>query len=161
MSQGPGHPGPGPKLQDTHGECNYLLSGRLPTVRQTTYCQANYLLSKLGAVTHGESNYLLSGKATYCQACTQPLHRLAPNNRILAPKSFRILCTQQRIHAPNRSTDHHPKSAYMHQSLSAYMKPQTPSKNKISSAYMHCIPKHSIDSHISHIHPLRYHALPT
>ena len=67
MGQGPGPLGQGagaplPKLQDTHGKCNYLLSGRLPTVRQTTYCQANYLLSKLGAVTHGESNCLLSGR---------------------------------------------------------------------------------------------------
>ena len=72
-ARGRGARAPGPKLQDTHGECNYLLSGRLPTVRQTTYCQANYLLSKLEAVTHGESNDLLSGRlptvrqATYCQ----------------------------------------------------------------------------------------------
>ena len=35
---GPGAGAPGPKLQDTHGESNYLLSCRLPTVRQTTYC---------------------------------------------------------------------------------------------------------------------------
>ena len=38
MCQGPGPLGPGAgapglKLQDTHGECNYLLSGRAPTVR--------------------------------------------------------------------------------------------------------------------------------
>ena len=64
---GPLGPGaPGPTLQDTHGKC-------------TTYCQAGYLLS---------------GKANYCQACTQPLHRLAANNRRHAPKRFRI-------HAPN------------------------------------------------------------
>ena len=54
---GPGALGaPGPKLQDTHGECNYLLSGKLPTVRQS---------------------YLLSGKL--------PTVRHAPNNRIHAP----------------------------------------------------------------------------
>ena len=39
LGQGPGPVGPGPKLQDTHGESNYLLSGRLPNVRQS------YLLS--------------------------------------------------------------------------------------------------------------------
>ena len=43
LGQGPG--GPGTKLQDAHGECNYLLSGKLPTVRQATYYQASYLLS--------------------------------------------------------------------------------------------------------------------
>ena len=44
---GPGAGAPGPKLQDTHGECNYLLSGKLPTVRQS------YLLSgKLPTVRH-------------------------------------------------------------------------------------------------------------
>ena len=54
---------PGRKMQDTHGERNYLLSGKLLTIRQTTYFQANYLLSgRLSAVM-----------------------KLAPNNRILHP----------------------------------------------------------------------------
>ena len=44
---------PGPKMWDTRGARNYLLSGRLPTVRQATYSQASYLQS---------------GKATYSQA---------------------------------------------------------------------------------------------
>ena len=101
MGQGLGPLGPGPKLQDTHGECNYLLSGRLPTVRQTTYCQANYLLSKLEAVTHGESNYLLSGRP--------PTVRQAKTVR----------------HAPNRSIDLHPTTAYMHPRVFAYMHPTT------------------------------------
>ena len=35
---GPGAGAPGPKLQDTHGECNYLLSGRLPTVSRCQRC---------------------------------------------------------------------------------------------------------------------------
>ena len=62
---------PGPRLQDTHGECNYLLSGRLPTVRQA--------------------------------------------------KTVR--------HAPNRSIDLHPTTAYMHPKVSIYMHPTT--------AYLH------------------------
>ena len=48
---GPGAGAPGPKLQDTHGECNYLLSGRLPTVRQA------------------------NGR---CQRCAQKAHTLHP-----------------------------------------------------------------------------------
>ena len=49
--------------------------------------KATYSQAKLPTV---RQSYLLSGKATYCQACTQPLHRLAPNNRIHAPKSPHI-----------------------------------------------------------------------
>ena len=52
---------PGPNLQDTHGESNYLLSGKLPTVRQAKIVR----------------------------------------------------------HAPNRSIDLHPTSAYMHPRVSA------------------------------------------
>ena len=33
LGQGPGGPLPKPKMWDTRGECNYLLSGKLPTVR--------------------------------------------------------------------------------------------------------------------------------
>ena len=43
-----------------NGECNYLLSGKLPTVRQATYSQA-----KLPTI---RQSYLQSGKATYSQA---------------------------------------------------------------------------------------------
>ena len=104
---------PGPKMWDTRGERNYLLSGRLPTVRQATYCQAKlptvrqatYSQAKLPTV---RQSYLQSGKATYSQACTQqphtctqPSHRHAPKRHRHAPKSihrlapnFRILCTQ-------------------------------------------------------------------
>ena len=63
----------------TYCQADYLLSGKLPTVG------ANYLLSKLGAVTHGESNYLLSGRLPTvrqangrCQRCTQKAHTLHP-----------------------------------------------------------------------------------
>ena len=105
LGQGPGPLGPGPKLQDTHGECNYPLSGRLPTVRQTTNCQANYLLSKLEAVTHGDP---LSGSLPTvrqaegrCRRCTQKPHMLHPEV----------------------SAYMHPKSAYMHPRVSAYMHP--------------------------------------
>ena len=104
---------PGPKMWDTRGERNYLLSGRLPTVRQATYCQAKlptvrqatYSQAKLPTV---RQSYLQSGKATYSQACTQqphtctqPSHRHAPKRHRHAPKSihrlapnFRILCIQ-------------------------------------------------------------------
>ena len=89
-----------------NGECNYLLSGKLPTVRQS---------------------YLLSGKlptvrqATYSQACTQPIHRHAPKRHRHAPKSLhrlapnnRTLCTQPlHRHAPKKRI-HSPKSSRIH-----------------------------------------------
>ena len=52
-----------------NGECNYLLSGKLPTVRQ----------------------------ATYSQACTQPSHRHAPKRHRHAPKSLHRLAPNNRI----------------------------------------------------------------
>ena len=82
---------PGPKIWDTRRECNYLLSGKLPTIRQATYYQASYLLSgRLSAVmklaTYYQADYLLSGKLpTVRQAisryetCTQQPHTLHPN----------------------------------------------------------------------------------
>ena len=88
-----------PKLQDTHGECNYLLSGRLPTVRQTTYCQASYLLS---------------GKATYSQA-KLPTVRHAPNNRIHAPN--------RAIDMHPKAAYMHPKGIDMHPKVSIYFAP--------------------------------------
>ena len=70
---------PGPKMWDTRGECNHLLSAKVPTVRQATYCQASYLQS--GKATYSQAklptvrqSYLQSGKATYSQACTQQPH---------------------------------------------------------------------------------------
>ena len=55
---------PGPKMWDTRGDSNYLLSGKLPTFKQATYCQASYLLSgKPSAVVR---------QATYSQASLQP-----------------------------------------------------------------------------------------
>ena len=71
---------------------------------QTTYCQASYLLSgKPSAVmklaTYCQASYLLSGKPS-------AVMKLAPNSR---------------IHAPKRLIDMHPKSAYMHPNVSAYM----------------------------------------
>ena len=52
-----------------------------------------YRIHRESVTTYCQADYLLAGKATYCQACTQPLHRLAPHNRIHASKI--------RIHAPN------------------------------------------------------------
>ena len=64
---GPGPLGaPGPRCRirvvhvTTYCQASYLLSGKLPTVRQATYCQA-----KLPTV---RQSYLQSGKATYSQA---------------------------------------------------------------------------------------------
>ena len=93
-----------------NGECNYLLSGKLPTVRQS------YLLSgKLPTVRHAPNRSIdmhpkgidmhpkvsidLHPTTAYFAPnnrilCTQPLHRHAPKRRIHAPKS-------SRIHAPN------------------------------------------------------------
>ena len=68
---------------------SYLLSGKLPTVRQS------YLQS--GKLPTVRQSYLQSGKTTYSQA-KLPIVRHAPHNR---------------MHAPNRSIDMHPKAAYM------------------------------------------------
>ena len=91
----------------TYCQASYLLSGKLPTVRQATYCQAKlptvrqatYCQAKLPTV---KQSYLQSGKATYSQA-------KLPTVR----------------HAPNRSIDMHPKAAYMHPIVSIYMHPTT------------------------------------
>ena len=95
---GPGPLGaPGPKIWDTRGECNYLLSGKLPTVRQATYCQAGY--------------------QPY-QRCTQKAYTLHPNvSAYFAPNN--------RIHAPNRSIDMHPKGIDMHPKVSIDLHPTT------------------------------------
>ena len=78
---------PGPKMWDTRGDSNYLLSGKLPTVRQATYYQASYLLSGMHPNVAAD---------------------FAPNNR---------------IHAPNRSIDMHPKGIDMHPNVSIYFAP--------------------------------------
>ena len=128
-------PGPGPLGPGAWGPLGPRYGIRVESV--TTYCQASYLLS---------------GKATYCQACTQPLHRLAPNNRIHAPKSFRI----------GEPHTLHPTTAYLHPRASAYFAPSNgilctqplhrlapkirihaPKSFRIhafNSAYMHSIP---------------------
>ena len=85
LGQGPG--APGPKMWDTRGERNYLLSGKPPTIRQATYYQASYLLSGMHPNVAAD---------------------FAPNNR---------------IHAPNRSIDMHPKGIDMHPNVAAYFAP--------------------------------------
>ena len=123
---------PGPKMWDTRGERNYLLSGRLPAVRQATYYQASYLLSgKLPTIRHApkrsrilctqrpHADYLLSGKlptirqATYCQTSLQPLWNLLPTVRqaTYCQASLQPLWNL------------HPTSAYMHPNVSAYFAP--------------------------------------
>ena len=62
---------------------------------------------------------------------TQPLHRLAPNNCILGnqhphtlhPTTAYFAPNRSRIHTPKCFIDMHPKSAYMHPRVSAYMHP--------------------------------------
>ena len=75
------------QMWDTRGARNYLLSGKLPTVRQATYYQAGYLLSGMHPNVAAD---------------------FAPNNR---------------IHAPNRSIDMHPKGIDMHPNVSIYFAP--------------------------------------
>ena len=58
---------PNNRIQTTYCQASYLLSGKLPTIRQATYYQASYLLSdKPSAVmklaTYCQASYLLSGK---------------------------------------------------------------------------------------------------
>ena len=126
---GPGALGaPGPKLQDTHGECNYLLSGKLPTVRQTTYCQSLGPLHMESLTTYCQAGYLLSGRLSAAV-------RDAPNNRIHAPKSFRILCTQQPHTCTQPLHRHAPKSAYMHPRVAAYMHPNCANFNNLWKGY--------------------------
>ncbi len=82
-----------------YGTAGYLLSGKLPTVRQS------YLQS--GKLPTVRQSYLQSGKATYSQA-KLPTVRHAPNNR---------------IHAPNRAIDMHPKGIDMHPKVSIDLHP--------------------------------------
>ena len=83
----------------TYCQASYLLSGKLPTVRQS------YLQS--GKLPTVRQSYLQSGKATYSQA-KLPTVRHAPNNR---------------IHAPNRAIDMHPKGIDMHPKVSIDLHP--------------------------------------
>ena len=93
---GPGPLGaPGPRCRirvatvTTYCQASYLLSGKLPTVRQAfSRYETSYLLSgKLPTVrqafSRSQASYLLSGKpsavvrqATYCQTSLQPLWNL-------------------------------------------------------------------------------------
>ena len=93
-ARGPG--APGPKMWDTHGKCIHLLPGKLPTVRQATYCQA-----KLPTVR----------QATYSQA-KLPTVRHAPNNRIHAPNRAIDMHPKGIDMHPKVSIDLHPTSAY-------------------------------------------------
>ena len=122
MGPGPlGAPGPRCRIRvvhvTTYCQASYLLTGKLPTVRQaisrmklapnnrrhapkrfriqTTYCQAK--LPTVRQATYYQASYLLSGMHPNVAA------DFAPNNR---------------IHAPNRSIDMHPKGIDMHPKVS-------------------------------------------
>ena len=123
---------PGPKMWDTRGERNYLQSGKLPTVRQATYCQAKlptvrqatYCQAKLPTV---RQSYLQSGKATYSQAELPTVKQ----SYLLSGKATYSQAKLPTVrHAPNRSIDMHPKAAYMqpkgidmHPKVSIYFAP--------------------------------------
>ena len=101
-----------------NGECNHLLSGKLPTVRQS------YLLSgKLPTVRHAP-NRSIDMHPKGIRHAPKSLHRLAPNNRILCTQQPHTLHPATAYFAPNRSIDMHPKGAYMHPKVAAYMHPK-------------------------------------
>ena len=107
---GPGPLGaPGPRCRirvvhvTTYCQASYLLSGKLPTVRQAfSRYETSYLLSgKLPTVRHApkRSRRLCTQQPHTCtqqpHTCTQPIHRHAPKRHRHAPKRLHILCTQQ------------------------------------------------------------------
>ena len=93
MGQGPGPLGPGagapgPKLQDTHGESNYLLSARLPTVRQAI---------------------------SRCQRCTQKPHTCTQTFPHTLHQTTAYFAPNRSIDMHPKGAYMHPKvSAYMH-----------------------------------------------
>ena len=104
-------PGPGPFGPGAWGPLGPRCRIRVESV--TTYCQASYLQS--GKLPTVRQSYLLSGKATYSQA-SYLLSGMHPNvAAYFAPNN--------RIHAPNRSIDMHPKGIDMHPNVSIYFAP--------------------------------------
>ena len=107
-----------------NGECNYLLSGKLPTVRQATYSQASYLQS--GKLPTVRQSYLLSGKATYCQA---KLPTVRQSYLQSGKAAYSQACTQQPhtctqpSHRHARGIDMHPKVSIDLHPTSAYFAP--------------------------------------
>ena len=97
-------PGPGPLGPGAWGPLGPRCGIRVATV--TTYCQAGYLpsgkLPTIRQATYCQASYLLSGMHPNVAAY------FAPNNR---------------IHAPNRSIDMHPKGIDMHPKVSIYFAP--------------------------------------
>ena len=78
---GPGAGAPGPKLQDTHGDCNYLLSGKQRQSDMHPYAPNRSKDFAPNNRTHAPNRF----------------HIHAPKIRIHAPKSLRI-------QAPKKST---------------------------------------------------------
>ncbi len=80
----------------TYCQASYLLSGKLPTVRQAfSRYETSYLLSgKLPTVRHApkRSRRLCTQQP---HTCTQPIHRHAPKRHRHAPKRLHRLGTQQ------------------------------------------------------------------
>ena len=125
MGQGPG-PGPlgpgawgplgprcGIRVENVTTDCQagYLLSGKLPTIRQATYYQASYLLSGMHpnvAADFAPNNRIHApNRSIDMHPKGIDMHPklsidLHPTSAYSAPKRFRIHAPNNRIHSPNR-----------------------------------------------------------
>ena len=123
----PGAGAPGFLLQDTHGECNDLLSGRLLTVTNCQACtQFLHILAPNNRIHAHKSFHIHAPNKSIL--CTQSFYRLAPNIRIPTPKSLhidtpnnRILCTQLLHGLAPKNRIHAPRSFRIHSSNSTYI----------------------------------------
>ena len=82
---------------------DFLLSGRLGSgLGETRVVVVGWGgLEGLGKLPTVRQSYLQSGEASYCQACTQPLHRLAPTTAYMNPKVSIDLRPTTAYFAPN------------------------------------------------------------
>ena len=104
---------------------------RIRVATVTTYCQAGFQPYETCTQqphtctqTFPHTDYLLSGKATYCQA-KLPTVRQSYLLSGMHPNVAAYFAPNNRIHAPNRSIDMHPKGTDMHPNVSIYCAPNT------------------------------------
>ena len=102
---------------------------RIRVATVTTYCQAGFQpyetctqQPQTCTQTFPHTDYLLSGKATYCQA-KLPTVRQSYLLSGMHPNVAADFAPNNRIHAPNRSIDMHPKGIDMHPNVSIYFAP--------------------------------------
>ena len=129
---------PGPRCRicvvhvTTYCQASYLLSGKLPTVRQafsryeTSYLLSGNLPTVRQAFSRYETSYLQSGRlsavmkqATYGQAGFQPLWNKLPTVRQATYCQASYLLSGK----PSAVWNLHPTSAYMHPNVSIYFAP--------------------------------------